>query len=344
MALLWIEGFEGFGAAGADPGLAINPPDCVSRKYAVVSDALYMKIVSGRVSGRALRQGSMYGVLGPGNLTTNATLVVGCGFKWTGTGVGPFLEFWDGATQGFNVRVAAGGELAVYRGSTLVATSSGAGLIANTWYYIEMKVVCGASGSYEVRVDGVNVLSGTGVNTKAGTHDYHTTFHLCAALNFNTYFDDVYCLDGSATSPNDFLGNVQVVAASPNAAGDSSQFTPSAGANYECVDDGAASGDDSDYVESETAGHTDLYNYASLAGAGSTVYGVQVNTECRKTAAAPMSLKTVVKSGGSEYEDSAQLVADSYQTVSRVFPKNPVSDAAWTGSAIDAAQFGVKVS
>jgi hypothetical protein len=344
MALLWIEGFEGFGAAGADPGLAINPADCVSRKYPVVSDISYFKIVTGRVNGRAIRCGSMYNVLGPGNLTTDATLIVGCGMKWTGTGFGSFLEFYDGATLGVNLKVTSGGEIAIYRGGTLLETSSGAGLIANTWYYIEAKVVCGASGSYEVRVNGVNILSATGVNTKAGTHDYHTTFHLRAALNFNAYFDDVYCLDGSATAPNDFLGNVQAVAAIPNAAGDSSQFTPSAGANYECVDDGAASGDDTDYVESATAGHTDLYNYASLAGAGSTIHGVQVNTECRKTAAASMSLKTVVKSGGSEYEDSAQPVGDSYQTVSRVFPKNPVSDAAWTVSAIDAAQFGVKVS
>ena len=174
------------------------------------------------------------------------------------------------------------------------------------WKFIECKVVCGTSGSYVVRVAGVTVLSGTG-NTKAGTHAYHDHFDIGAAFGGLTTFDDLYALDGTGPVNNDFLGDLKVVAIFPNAAGDSTQWTPSSGNNYAAVNENPPDADSS-YVENATTGHKDLYNYGDLSGL-STIYGVQISTEARLTDVGSLTLKTSAKTSGTESDDAGQTVA-----------------------------------
>ena len=61
--------------------------------------------------------------------------------------------------------------------------------------------------------------------------------------------DDLYVLDGTASTPanNDFLGDVRVEGLDPNAAGSNAAWTPSAGANYACVNETPPT-DDTSYV------------------------------------------------------------------------------------------------
>ena len=50
-------------------------------------------------------------------------------------------------------------------------------LQANTWYYIEFKVKCHATlGTFDLHVNGISVLIGSGINTKIGSHLYHDRF------------------------------------------------------------------------------------------------------------------------------------------------------------------------
>jgi hypothetical protein len=235
------------------------------------------------------------------------------------------------------------GQLAVYRGGNLLATTTGLTLGTN-WHYIEFKVTCGASGSYELRVAGETVLTESAISTKAGSHDYHDCFQLQCYSKLVIYFDDLYFLDSTGSSNNDFLDNCRVVAISPSAAGDSAQLIPSAGANYECVDE-ALMNDDTDYVESGTDGYKDLYNYTNPEGVLGDIFGCQVNTVCRETDASTFNLVTICKSGVTESDDTEQLIGTTnYVFRTRLLEVNPDTSDAWTESGLNSVQFGIKVS
>jgi hypothetical protein len=338
MALLWIEGFEGVGTTiGSTP----SPTGVLARKYAVTDWLSSMSVQNGRIAGYAIRMDSAGPLLRTGALTTDATMVVGGAFRFTSFAAATFLCFYDGTTLGMNLCIGADGEISIRRGTSILETTSGLGIVTGAWYYIEFKVVCGASGSYELRIGEVTKASASGVNTKAGTHEYHTSFQL-AAWNNNLYMDDIYCLDGSGTRNNDFLGNQKVLAIFPS--GDvTSDFTTSAGSDHYTLVDENPANDDTDYVEDSTSGHTDLWNYRDPTGAG-VIAGIQINTMARETDATSFSLKSVVQSDVTEDEGTAEAIGGtSYRVLRRIVEKDPHTNLPWTSDGIDAAKFGVRV-
>jgi hypothetical protein len=341
--LLWIDGFDNYGTS---TGVAPQPAGVMTRRYPrIMYEDIRFEVETGRLSGYAIQLiADTAGCFSPGPLTTDATMVVGVALKFGAlVNTDGLVRFYDGETLGVNLRLTSAGELAVYRGTTVLGTTSGLGLQINTWYYVELKVLCNdTTGTYEVHVGGVSVLSATGVDTKAGSNAYHTTFWIFGYGSLcNPYFDDLYCLDGSGSANNDFLGNMRVVTLRPNSDGDSSQFTPSAGSNYTCVDE-VALNDNTDYVESGTTDNKDLYNYENTSL--TTIAGVAVCTDCRETDADNMDLKIVCKSGDTESDGTAIPVqTSSFITKQRLLETDPNTSAAWTPTNLNAAQFGVKV-
>jgi hypothetical protein len=237
MALLWIDGFDSYGAT---VGSAVSPTEIVTLKYEG-SGTGFFTVQDGRVSGHSLKMplASAYIVkVLPG--VTDATTIVGEAVKFAALVDSSFLSLYNGGSDNYQVdlRVTAGGELAVYLGGTLSATTSGLGLEAGTWYCLALKAVCGATGSYAVYKDTTSVLSASGVDTRG---DGGTSF-LAVWLNsgvdtlYPTY-DDFYWLDGTGTFNNDVLGPVHVVTLRPSGAGAHSDWTPSSGSNYACVNE-----------------------------------------------------------------------------------------------------------
>ena len=339
MALLWIDGFEGFGTTlnGAP-----TPTGVYGRKYTVQSESGF-RVVTGRWSGYALKFVIDTCYFQPPALTTNATMIVGLALKTLNGLNHEFLTFYDGSTRGMNLRWVSGGNLAVYRADTQLAATVGLGLVAGTWYYIEFKVVCnGTTGSYDVHVDGVSRLSATGVNTQAGSHAFHSTFRIQDVWGENPTFDDLYCLDASGSTNNTFLGVKQVVTLYPSAAGDSAQWTPSSGANYAAVDEESMD-DDATYIQTSGGADLDLYHYADLIGAGG-VSGVQINTDARRTNPNnTMNLYQASKLSATESDGSVAAVAeDTYTTKTRIMETDPTG-AAWTPANLNSTQFGVKL-
>jgi hypothetical protein len=344
MALLWVEGCENFGTT---IDAAPTPAGVVMRKYAGTPSEAVMLIKSGRLGGLSLRCHSTGSYMQPANLTTNATMILGVALyiEVIGNGNHQAIAFYDETTLGINIRIKTDGEIKLLRGSTLLATTSGLGLTTAAWYYIELKVLCNTTvGTYELKVDGITVLSATGANTQAGGHAYHTTFRLGQydAQGGIERFDDIYCLDGSGSVNNDFLGNKRVATIRPNEAGDSAQFTPSAGNNYECVDE-VVSDDNTTYVEDSVSGEKDLYGYGAVEASG-LISGVMICTDCRETDASSFTLKTLCKSGNVESEDAGQAVGSiDFVTKKRIVENNPNTDSVWTAAALNVAQFGAKV-
>jgi len=341
--LLWIEGFEGMGVTD---NAAPAPSGVMARKYANVINGTSMYLMAGRTGGHSMEMRNSGGFSTPA-LTTNATLVVGFGFYFASINSVRIISLYDGATEGISLYLKTAGELAIYRGATLLAQTTGLGLNPTTWHWIELKVYCHATaGTYEVRVGGVNVLSASNVNTKAGSDAYYDNVVVPSQTAGTAFrYDDIYILDGSGTTNNDFLGNMKVVGIFPNGDVEGyTDFTPSGGSDHYALVDENPTNDDTDYVEASTTGYKDLWDYGAVSGLGATIAGLQINTEVRETDANSFSLITLIKSSTTESENSAQAIGSTtYKTLRRISATDPATDAAWTASGINAAQFGVKV-
>jgi hypothetical protein len=343
MALLWLDGFEGYGETiDGNP----IPSGVLEGKYCPARGTSTMLTRAGRHGGFAIYYGGSTNELRTPYLTTHDTMISGCGFYRSNFDDCYIMTFMDFGIYGMGLRAKqTSGELELLRGTAVIDTTSGLTISPSSWHWIEMKIKCHASaGEYEVRVGGETVLSATGVNTKYGTHDYHTAFNFRAVSSEAPMYDDLYVCDGSGSTNNDFLGDCKIIRIDPDGDDIANWGTSTPSANhYENISE--VSGDeDSSYIEETASSTLDLFDYESVASLG-TIYGVQICTQCRESDATTHSLITPIESGGNQYDDSAQVVGtSSYITAVRVAGTDPDTSSLWTMSGLNASKFGVKVS
>ncbi len=339
MALLWVDGFENYGTSN---GSTPSPSGVLARQYTVGNEN-YIDIEEGRLgNGHSIELGYSNSYIKTPVLTTNDTLIVGFAFQPRSNYSFDVIRLYDDATEGMGLTYN-GGRLSVIRGGTLLEIADFY-FSVNSWYWIEFKVKCNDStGIYELRVGETVVASDTGVDTKAGSNDYHNIVKLIGGSSIRiSRFDDFYVCDGAGAVNNDFLGNVSVTTLFPDGIGNSSDFTPSAGNNYENVDEQLID-DDTTYNESSTASHKDTYTYDNVS-ALVNIKGLQIDTLCRETDVTSYSLKTPIRSNGTDYDDSAQAIGTTdYVFKRRIAELDPDTSAAWLAAAINAAEFGIKV-
>ena len=343
MSLLWIDGFEGYGTT-IDSAPA--PSGVMGRRYPLINSESNFRIRPGRIDGKSIAFSASGTYFQTSDINTDSTLIIGVAFKF---GVfqnnNAFIVMYDGATAGIGIRVTTGGELEVRLGSTLLDTTSDLNLALNTWYWLELKVVVDdIIGSYELRIGEQNVLSASGIDTKAGSNNYYDSIRLSVPFTgaSDLHFDDLYICNGAGTINNNFLGNVKVVAVFPDGAGNSSDFIPSSGANFTCVQEEEVD-DDTSYVESSISSHKDTYAYEELDNY-SRIKGIQINTDCRETDASSYNIITVIRSGSTDYDDSGQAInTTNYITKSIISELNPSTSSEWLYTDINSSEFGIKV-
>lgn len=341
MALLWIEGFDAFGVTDS---AAASPTGIIGRKYSVATEAS-CQVRPGRFGGHSLLFTNGNSLYPPPPLTTEDTVVFGCStYGMTGPLSSGLVGLYDGTTQGINIGFVNSTTMYINRGGTTLETFTVPNM-ALTWHFVELKVKCnGVSGTYEVRIDGVNVASDTGLNTQAGANAYHTTFRLQTTWGggYASCYDDLYFLDSSGSVNTDFLGVRKVTTLFPTDVGSDNDWTGSAEVDHYTLVDENPCDDDTTYVESSTSTDKELWTFDTLTDVG-IVSGIQVNTDCRETDATPFSIKTVVKTL-SESDDAGQVVGtSSYTTRRRLLETDPYDSEAWSASRINDAQFGIKV-
>jgi len=245
-------------------------------------------------------------------------------------------------------------EVRLMRAATEIArTTSTFGY--GVWHYFEWKVTIatGTGGVYEVRHNGVNVLSGSSVNlANAGSNQADIwAVRFSSNLGVNFLFDDNYVADTTGASNNDFLSPVIVEGILPNAAGTTTQWTNDAGtgSNFNNVQDpGNAAPDETGAGgtnSSDTSGQKDLYNFADLTQILGTIHFVQLGTQMAMAAAGSRSVKTRFRDdGGTEADIATKSVASTaYDEFVDVMNVNPQSAAAWDVNDIQGGQFGVEV-
>ena len=220
----------------------------------------------------------------------------------------------------------------------------------NTWYYFEIQGKIGASdGFVKFRINEQLVYEEYNIDTlpyQGSGNNQFSKVVFDTSIYGRFYYDDIYILDSLGSKNNDFLGDIRVDSIHPNGAGNYTQLTPSAGNNYECVDE--TNMDSSDYVEGANAGDKDSYTYANvptdLDDAG--IFGIQLRNQAIRTAEADnIKLKGFLRTGLTDYEETtAQSLADTIKSKSVIWEDDPSDSNAWTKAKINACEFGVEVN
>ena len=285
--------------------------------------------------------------------STDDTQVLGFAFKHESTGtdsVGIAYAMCGFSNVGvyqtfFNVKFD--GTIRVYNGDTAVLGTTTFALSAQTWYYIEVKVKFSSTvGTVDIQVDGVNVLSLTGLDTvdNSSTGNSASSFFFQSNPDFGKErdFDDVYLLDSLGTTNNDFLGDVTIETILPSADSSVAWSRSGGSTNAENVDE-ALRDDDTTYVHSLTSTQKDLYDFANITLTDNdTVYGINVIAYARKEAAGLRQITLETKSSTDEQSSSTITVGSDYHLKWEIFETTD-GTVDWTPTLVDAAQFGIKV-
>jgi len=339
MALLWVEGFEHFGTTGA-------PTPDIDRKYPTVNRTANMAgIETGRMS-RALNTSTTSNpYFQTPNLGTISEIIIGFAFKFSAFAHGAIVMYIieGNAALGLNLSMFASNKLVLRRGTTILAAST-VSLRPGAYHYIELKMtVHDTTGSATLKINGVEQFALTNIDTKVGatTTAQGARFYGNSTVQAYTY-DDIYICDTTGSVNNDFLGSIRVDGILPDGAGDDTDWTPSAGANYAAVDENPQD-DDTTYVEDSTSTNRDLYNYASMAGVD-VIKGLQMNSTGRETDETNYTLKQPCKSSTTLSTDAGVVLnTQSYITKTRILEQDPHTSVAWIEAGVNAAQFGVEV-
>lgn len=281
--------------------------------------------------------------------TYPASAQVFAGFAFCGTnntyGVSIITFYGDnGTTKHTSLRRISTTNWGIYRAETLLVSFAAPPM--DTWVYIEMSTtIDSTSGTIEVRLNGQTAVTFTGNTRNGGTNLTTDKYRLgndgsnyaaCAP-----YIDDFYLCNSLGTKNKTFLGDVRVQTIVPSAAGSSTQWTPTGGANYANVNDIPDS--TATYNSSSTSGQRDLYVLGDLLAGTGTVFGIQENLHAWKSDAGAGSLKSVYKVGSTVYDGTTYGLGTSNAWYGSIKETNPATSTTWTPSEINSLESGVEV-
>jgi hypothetical protein len=147
-------------------------------------------------------------------------------------------------------------------------------------------------------------------------------------------------VDNLVLRDDDWSGDCRVYGSLPNAAGDSTDWDPSAGANYQCVDERPPD-DDTSYITSVTSGSTDLYNYADPSLTGE-VQAINIWTRAKELTAGDSKINQAIRSGGGTHYGPDQTVGVGYEYSNKIWQLDPATSGSWNLGGLADLQFGVR--
>jgi hypothetical protein len=245
-----------------------------------------------------------------------------------------------GAIEAWRSQITTGG---VLLGSSLPVITTGA------WQHIEARVkIDNAVGEVEVRVNGVTVLSVSGVDTCA------TAIVSCAQImywtpnsapSFAFYMDDLYIWDDTGSFNNTFLGDRRVITDVPNQDTATADWLKSSGVNGYAMIDELPPNDGTDYIYSATyvgPGDQSAFRYPNTPSNTSLISGVHVIALGIKTDAGPANTKSSMISGAFESLGAEKTLTQVWTSRFDLFETNPATGAPWTKAALDAASIAIR--
>lgn len=254
----------------------------------------------------------------------------------------------EGTTTHVNVQLNfSSGAIRVGRGagsgdeiSTLLGTSAAGLLTPNAWAVVEVYAVAhDTMGAVTVKVNGVTVLTLTGVDTRNGGAGVIDNLRIVNWLSSYTYIDDVIVRDDG------WPGRGGIYVLTPTGAGANADLTPSAGDPYACVDELPPTFDD--YLSGASDDTGAIHDLAlSALPAGLEIFGgVGVLAYARLATAGSGALNVgYIDTPGSEAQYSADVaLSQSAQWVAGYFAQN-ASAADFTATQVGRLTAALKIA
>jgi len=218
---------------------------------------------------------------------------------------------------------------------TLLATGTSA-LSAGVTYLIEVYYApLNTGGSIQVKVNGNAVEINYSGDTTNGLENIQRV-SLGQPSDSMFYMDDLVIDDAS------WIGNTKIQGIVPTGVGTTTQWDPSAGSNYACVDEKPYS--DTDYVSTNVTDEIDTYAAGDLSGSVASIKCVQIQARCSKDGVpTPTQLQLAVRSGGTNYFSSSKTVPTVFGVPAwAIWEDNPADSADWEEADVNAMEIGMK--
>lgn len=356
MALIWCDGFTGYGTTNHDDP---SPSGIIEAKYrGFVANESRQKVLvdGGRITGDCLEfdyKGFYEFYLRSESMTSNNTMIAGIAYYVDGDINGtndnrwPILSFKNGNDANVDLFLGLQRSIVVQDGNLNVFSVAPVHLAEYDWCYIEMKVYHHSSnGTIEVRINSCPVLELSSINT-VPTGDISDR---CGIGNNTDRYDnknaricDFYVCDGSGSKNNDFLGPVTVDTLFPDG-DDTTEFETTGNGNYathyEQVNGKDALWDD-DYIEDGTTGNQDIFTYQNAQNFAS-IHGV-IGWTTSNYVSTSNTYKMLCESDNSTLTSSNITPGSAFQTDKFVVEDDPASSFAWTPRTINSIKFGLEI-
>lgn len=262
------------------------------------------------------------------------------------------FHFKDGATVQASLGIDTLGRFQFYRGTaasgTAIGSNSGATTVGTGWRRHEAKIKIDPTvGTVEFRLDGSgsSLITGSSLNTRSSANNFLSIIRMgdCdggLSSTSATLISDLIIYTDAGAVPNNFLGDRKLLTAKPNASGASTQFTASAGSNFQCVDD-IPPNDDTDYVSDNTATHKDFYGIEALTFTGSADFVGQIY-RARKDDASVHTMRGNFSSSGNVANGGTVTLSSSYKFYGRdeILINDPNTSSPFVQAGVQAVQIG----
>lgn len=350
MALLWVESFEDDLSSGA----------YAQKGWTLVSGSSY-SLPAGRWQGLCISGGSSTPVVfQTPNLGNAGTMIVGFSFRETAfTGshsevkIATFLNGTDEQISLWVVGTSGKIQFRVKRGATVIGTTTKS-WESGYWIWVEFKAVfdtTGSNGSIEVRVNKISELLVENIDTTDHGSTVANVFEFQVANPSGGQaiaLDDLFVLDGTGGSLNDFLGDRIVEGLNPSGDGNRNEWTRSSasGQHHDYVDE-VIIDDDGTYlwVPNTSDGLVELFTFPTLSAIAGAIDAVFLYWDLRMDTNGQDKVRPIFRNGGGAEATGTEVTIDedqSYIRFKEMFLQDPTIAGAWTVSNFNAMQMGLE--
>lgn len=229
---------------------------------------------------------------------------------------GPILRWYKGGTVLGSLYYNSDGYLRFYRGdsATLLATTPNNLYGMYTTHLIEVYVkIHGSTGVCTLRINGVQVLTYTG-NTQPGSDTTIDGVRIEQMNSYGGWIDDVVINSASGSTSNTWPSGAKMFFLVPTGAGANTNWTPSTGSNYACVDEKPPVM--TDYIKTNANDIEDTYAMGDCPANVDVIYGVKIDALVLKVGApTPTNIKGVLRISSTDYLSGNMIPAITLNAV-----------------------------
>lgn len=255
----------------------------------------------------------------------------------------------SGSTSGINynvyISVLASGAIEVrrsYGSGTLLGTSAPGVIVYSAWNHIEVRAVASNTvGQVQVRVNGIEVLNLTNLDTVHTGTDNFASIHLNTSAITGTngsgntrYYDDLFCWDGLGSVNNDFIGDKRVTILNPSDNTAVAEWSVTGAATPVSAINGTNDGDTSYISAGDSVPVTSEFEIDNPDSSIGLIAGIQTVLVGKKVLSGTAIILPSLVVSSSATDNGSHSFTDSYAYFNKVHELNPNTGMPWTSSAL----------